>query len=606
MLDPGLTPTRLLHPSERAPLGIVSVRPPPSFLAIRTALRFLGWAGQGFWLRVTAGKDRRRVQARRLHLLLDELGGFWIKVGQLISTRTDIFSAELCEELSLLQDRAAGFSFEAVRQIIEAELGASLTNFFDAFDETPFAAASIGQIHKAHLRHENVWAAVKVQRPFVAETVKTYLLFVRRLVRVLEALSIWPHARWRDGYWELEHILQEEIDYRFESSNIRRIRKSLRRHNIYVPKVFHEYTTQRLLIMEFIEGVLMADWLHVMQSDPGRLGVWLVDNNIDQQLVARRLSLSMLRQMLEDNLYHGDLHPGNIILLRDSRIAFIDCGTVGFLELEYLDKFRLFLRSLFDLDYDKAADMIFLLSASLPVRTLDRAKEDLVRALRAWGGRTFVEELAYKEKSVANAWQECSKVYFDYKCTFSWQLLRIVRAMTTLDASLMQLYPEVNSTQLGREYFRLAERRTMKRKFGSRKALRQTVLNLGLLSELPEKAAELAFFYSTLARRQVRVFEGATSKVANLFAVLFGNLELSCAVAGLMILLVLLDRHAPQVAASVMGGVLHRAVQAAPKWGTDAWLLVLALDTYLGWTFARLRQRFRQSEVYRANTPSDT
>jgi ubiquinone biosynthesis protein len=111
VLDPGLTPTRLLLASERAPVAIVKVRRPPSFLVMRTAVRFLGWAAQGFWLRITATKSRRCEQTRRLRLLMDDLGGFWIKVGQLISTRTDTFSAELCEELSLLQDRAAGVSF---------------------------------------------------------------------------------------------------------------------------------------------------------------------------------------------------------------------------------------------------------------------------------------------------------------------------------------------------------------------------------------------------------------------------------------------------------------------------------------------------------------
>jgi hypothetical protein len=159
---------------------------------------------------------------------------------------------------------------------------------------------------------------------------------------------------------------------------------------------------------------------------------------------------------------------------------------------------------------------------------------------------------------------------------------------------------------LGREYFRLAERRGLRRKFGSRKALRQIMMNLAIMSELPGKAAELAFFHSTLARRQARVFEGATSKIANLFAVLFGNLALLCAVVGLTIVLVLLDRHAPQVAAAIVGGVVHRWVEAAPQWGMHTWLLVLALDVYLGWTFARLRRRFRRSEVERANAPSST
>ena len=597
-LDSSLIPTRLLHPSERPAVEVLKVRPPPRFLTARTCLQFFGWAMRGLWLRITARQGRRAEQARRLRLLFDELGGFWIKVGQLMSLRSDVFSAELCQELSILQDRASGFPFDIARRIAEAELGIPLSQVFDAFEETPFAAASIGQIHKAHLAYEDVWVAVKVQRPFVAEVVADELALVRWIIRCMEVLSILSHAQWRDAYWELEHILHEEVDYRFEASNIRRMRKTLRRHNIIVPRVFDRYSSRRLLVMEFVEGALMADYLQLMKTDPDRLAAWLVENNIDQQRVAHRLCLSMFRQVLEDNLYHGDLHPGNIILLRDSRIALIDCGTVGFLDREYLGKFRLFLRSHFDLDYDKAADVLFLLSTSLPTRNLDRAKEDLVRVLRAWGARTFVKQLPYKEKSVADAWQECNAVYLRYKCSSSWEILRILRALTTLDASLMHLYPEANYTQLGRQYFRQAERRALI-SFGKRKSLKQVLMNLAIATELPAKAAELAFFGASLARKQAKVFEGATTKVANLFAVLFGNLSLACAIAGVLIVLVLLDRHAPTSVEAIMHGLVFRTVRTAPAFATDTWLALLALDVYLAWTFAGLRRRFGRTEMVR-------
>ena len=599
MLDPSLIPTRLLRPAERPPVEVVKVVPPPNFLAARTCFRFLGWAIRGLWLRIVATQGRQAAQARRLRLLFDELGGFWIKVGQLMSIRSDLFSAELCQELSMLQDRATGFPFEIARRIAEGELGTPLSQVFDLFEEAPFAAASIGQLHKAHLRYENVWVAVKVQRPFVAKVMAAELKLVRRIATWLERLSIWPHARWRDGYWELEHILNEEVDYRFEASNIRRIRKSLRRHGIFVPKVFDRYCSQRLLVMEFVEGALMADYLHLMKADPGRLAAWLVENNVDQQRVARSLALSMFRQIVEDNLYHGDLHPGNIILLRDSRIALIDCGTVGFLELEYFEKFRLFIRSLVELDYDKAADMVFLLSTSLPIRNLDRTKEGMIRGLRAWGARTFVRQLPYSEKSVANAWQEISRVYFHYKCTFEWQILRVHRAINTLDASLMHLYPEANYTALGRRYFQQAERRSLT-KLLTRRSRKNMLMNLAIASKLPEKASELAFFYAALARKQAKVFEGATTKAANLFAVLFGNLSLACVLSAAGIVLVLLDRHASAIVEPILKGTIYRAVHAAPAFESDTWLLLLALAVYLGWTFAKLRRRFNRKEVDRA------
>jgi ubiquinone biosynthesis protein len=601
MLDPSLIPTRLLYPAERPPVEVVKVQAPPRFPAARGCYRLLGWAMRGLILRVTARKSAYSEQARRLRLLFDELGGFWIKLGQFISLRRDLFSPELCNELSMLQDRAAGFPFDVAKRIAEAELEAPLSEVFDAFEEKPFAAASIGQVHKAHLRYEDIWVAVKVQRPFVAEVIARELTFFRWIVSLLEALSIRPHARWRDGYRELKHILQEEVDYRFEASSIRRIRRTLRRHNIFVPKVFSRYSSRRLLVMEFIEGALMTDYLHLMKTDPGRLAVWLAENNIDLRQIAHRLWLSLLRQILEDNLYHGDLHPGNIILLRDSRIALIDCGTVGSLDLDYLQKYRLFSRALWELDYDKAADMCFLLCASVPIKDLERAKEDLIWVLHAWSSRTFVKQLPYEEKSVANCWQVCNEVFLRYQCTFEWGIFRVIRAINTLDASLMYLHPEVNYTKLGQQYVRKAQQRALRR-FGTRGSLRKLLENFTIAAELPGKISELTFFTTGVARKQAKVFEGATSKVANLFAVLFNNLKLVCVLTGIGILLVLLDRHAPAIVAPIMKGIVRRIVRAAPAFESDTWLLLLAVDAYLAWILGKLGQRFGRHEVERART----
>src|SRR6202023_953769 len=128
-----------------------------------------------------------------------------------------------------------------------------------------------------------------------------------------------------------------------------RIRKTLRRHRILVPQVFEQYSAQRVLVMECVTGALMAEYLNALQADPRSIAAWCRENNVSPTRVARRLHLFMLRQIVEDTLCRGDLHPETVILLRDSRIALIDCGTVGLLELEYLQKFRLFMNSLVEL-----------------------------------------------------------------------------------------------------------------------------------------------------------------------------------------------------------------------------------------------------------------
>jgi ubiquinone biosynthesis protein len=595
MIDPNLIPTRLVHPDERPAVTIVDVVPPSRFLAWRIFYLLSKWALVSFWLR-SRGQQGRIEAAIRLRRTFEQLGGIWLKVGQLISLRIDVFSPELCAELAKLQDRANGFPFDFVRRIVEGELGAPLTRYFDEFEEKPFSAASIGQLHMAHLRLENVWVAVKVQRPYLVEYFIRELALIGRITNTLHRLSIWRHVRWRSLHWELQHILEEEIDHRFEASNIRRMRKSLRRHNIYVPRVFGSYCSRRVLVMEFITGALMSDYIHMSQTDPAGLMSWVDTNNIDPQLLGRRLGLSLMRQVLEDNLYHGDLHPGNIILLRDSRVALIDFGAIGFLEQEYLEKFRLFLKSLATRNYDKAADIAFLLSTTLPVKDLEPIKEELVRSLHAWGTRTFVKDLPYEVKSVERAWTEISRIYARHQCTHAWEILRIRRAFSTLDASIMVLYPDANHTKLAQQYFREAQRRLGK-KIRSAKTIRERLTSIAIAWEtLPEKAAETLFFTASLVRRQAKVFEGETTKFANLFAVLFGKLVLLSALAGVFMLLLLLERYSPALVESMLRGPVYRAIHAAPELATDTWLVLLAADAYVCWTFMKLRRRFARKE----------
>ena len=161
----------------------------------------------------------------------------------------------------------------------------------------------------------------------------------------------------------------------------------------------------------------------------------------------------------------------------------------------------------------------------------------------------------------------------------------------------MHLYPDANHMKLFQQYFRQAERRAI-RKFGNLKSLRRRLPGIAVAAEtLPEKVAETLFFTAAMVRKQAKVFEGETTKLANLFAVLFGNLVLVSAALGLFVALVLLDRHVSTIVEPIMKGVVYRAVQAGPPLETDTWLVLLAVDAYLCWTFAKLRRRFRRKEV---------
>jgi len=459
MLKAKLIPTPLIEHHERESITIETRLRPVRFQSIRVAGRFLHLWGTLFWLRLT-GRYHPEICAQRLRQLFEELGGLWVKVGQLLSLRADILDEAICRELSRLQYRAIGFPPQTARAIIEADLGQPLDAVFTEFEMAPLAAASICQVHKAVLRYTETPVVVKVQRPEAAQSFQRDMALVRFLIRRLIGFGVAPHLRWRDFLWELEQIMLEELDYRYEASHLRRMKASLHGHRVYVPKVYQQLCTPRVLVMEFIAGVLMSDYITVRHHDPARLIAWLEANNVKPAKVASRLFCSTLRQLLEDNLFHADLHPGNILLLKNSRIALIDLGTVGTVEQEFLRTYRLSLNALVSRDFARAADYTLHYAPETPTNIM-RLREDLIRCYRLWEAKTHLRSMDYHQKSLGSVGTESGQVLMAYKVPVNWALLKISRTMTTLDASLSHLMPSASYTRLFKTYLRQAQKRQL-------------------------------------------------------------------------------------------------------------------------------------------------
>jgi ubiquinone biosynthesis protein len=594
MLNRRLLPSRLPEFTKRKTITVREPRQPSFALLMRVWILFIWYFIQVTWLRVR-GRLTGAESGRRLRDALERLGGLWIKFGQLLSLRTDVFSYEFCRELGRLQDQVTAFPPRVAKQIIEAELGGPLERYFDKFDEAPLAAASIGQVHLARLPGQGAYVSVKVQRPYTDWEFVRELALVRLVVRAARSLWFVPDLRWDEMLWELEQIVTEETDYRFEASNMTRMRKSLRRHRVYVPKVFRPYCTKQVLVTEFIDGVLMADYIRLLQDDPLRCAVWCEENNIRPRLVARRLYNSQLRQLLEDNLFHGDPHPGNIVLLRDSRVALIDFGTVGSMEREYHQKIELLTRAIAEQDYSKSADLLFLLAGALPARDLVDAKQELIRGLRAWERRAFTEGIPYREKSMSSISNELIKIMFRHGCVADWSFLRITRAQDTMDQCLMHLDPNANYIRLTRQYIRLAERRAKRRALRLNQLRQYAMMLTGALTILG-RAAENAMLQGWLIRRQVQVFKGRTSKVSHFFAVVLGRGAQLVVVAGILLALAFLHQHysswVPAPITQLFGGILR----AAPGLDYVTWLLVLVIMFFAYRTFSRLKKDLSRKE----------
>lgn len=252
---------------------------------------------------------------RRVRKTALRLQGLMVKVGQFLSSRTDILPTSFTGELRSLQDAVPGVPFESIRRVVEVELGSDLRSNFSFFEEKPLAAASLGQVHVAALS-QGGHVAVKILRPGIERLASIDLGALRLVTRVLERFTrVGRRLQAVSLYKEFAATVREELDYRREAAHLLRFsRQFADRDDIVVPRCFSSYSTRRVLVMEFIEGtkVTNLEQLNAVGADIPSVVELIVD--------------SYLEQVLEHGFIHVDPHPGNLLVLPNSRLCYLDFG----------------------------------------------------------------------------------------------------------------------------------------------------------------------------------------------------------------------------------------------------------------------------------------
>ena len=255
--------------------------------------------------------------AERIRLVLEELGPSFIKLGQIASTRVDLIPESIIRELEKLQDNVAPVPFENIKKSIEQELGQPLHELYKTFSPAPLASASIGQVHTAEL-HNGEKVAVKVRRPNIEEKIDIDLRILADLTKLMEEKLDWAKAyRLSDIAEEVSRSIRLELDYTEEAWNMEKIRRQLKDSPYCViPSVYWELTTKKVLTMDYIEGTRLLDFaVQAYEAEKKQMAQQFVD--------------CMFRQIFIDGFFHGDPHPGNIIITKDNKIALIDFGMAG-------------------------------------------------------------------------------------------------------------------------------------------------------------------------------------------------------------------------------------------------------------------------------------
>ena len=411
------------------------------YITLRRFLQIIGITIK-FLLRVLFSKIWRRKSPKPggnpsggvgvlVRLLIEELGPTFIKFGQILSTRVECPEA-LKKELEKLQEHVPPFSYEEVEDIIEEEMAAPIEELFISFDKEPLAAASLGQVHKAVLkdgRNRQKRVAVKIQRPDIESIIEVDLVLLDVLACLIDKLF----PRLRSSH--LPEIvdafgtsLRREIDYILEGRNADKIAENFKNDDTaYIPKVYWDYTSKRVITEEFVDGIRINDF-----EAMDRVG-------LDKYEIALNTTRAYLKMIHEDGFLQADPHPGNLYVLEDNIIVFLDFGMIERIEDKLLDKLGDLI-----LAFD-SNDPVRLTKEIMRMHTGGRDEIDVERLELEMGtfiDRHFVDgKMPLGQRGVGHIMDDLTKTVFGYGVRLPRPLVLVFKTYLYVEVLANQLYP---------------------------------------------------------------------------------------------------------------------------------------------------------------------
>lgn len=526
---------------------------------------------------------------------LSRLGMLWIRLAQMVLIQTRWLASPLGPLVFNLKASGRVISYSRVRQIIEETLGPKrpFESCFTQFERSPFAASDTSQTHRALLKNEQCWVAVKVQHPDALDLFRMDLGFIRVMIWFCNRLGIFRELRWNDFYQELREIGTQELNYQFEKTALSTLSKQLRGQPMYVPEVFFAYSSSRVLCMEFIQGALLADIADLKQVDPSRLQNWLDVNQIQLNHVAKRFFQAMYRQIFEANFFHNDLNFHNIILLKNNRFALIECRSTGSLDRELLQKKLLYLNYLAKGDFVTAAEIHFLFGKRLPRVNLERVKESLIRIWRRWEMKAFVRTIPYDERSFTTMYGEVNETLTRERFSAVWFLSKLNTSLIGMDLCMAVLDSNFNPIIQMRRYFReAAGRKTVQQ---VRELPSRITANLDVLHAFPEKMEEFNLLRESLMRRQALVIHGSSNKLVALAEMGISLIRFFCIIGLFYSILGLARPWFPEGVALILGAQLGYGLEWLDNLGSFS-LELLAVMFAVTWIYLFLQARHLKSD----------
>jgi ubiquinone biosynthesis protein len=374
---------------------------------------------------------RERVEGltdfERLRMACEELGPTFIKMGQILSTRSDLIPVDLVRELTKLQDNVPAFPFAQVKEIVEQELCAPLDALFAHFDDTPLAAASIGQVHRARLvTGESV--IVKIQRPGIRKIIEVDLEILFHLATLMEKnieeAEIYRPTRVVD---EFARSIEKEINYKIEAQHAERFARQFTGNEaIYIPRIFNETSTGRVLTMEYVDGIKASDVDMLEQA------------GLDRKLIAARGADVTFEQIFKFGFFHADPHPGNICILPGNVICYLDFGMMGYIDKRSMETFADIIIGYARRDEAAIADAV--------LRIVEWDDPPDRRALES-DIASFIDLYLYKplkDMHMGEILQELLDLFTRHRLRLPPDIFFMIKAMTEVEGLGLMLDPDFN------------------------------------------------------------------------------------------------------------------------------------------------------------------
>ncbi len=435
-------------------------------LPVLSVFKGLIWLNPFYW-RV---RKQHLSRGERLRLALEALGPLFVKFGQILSTRADILPDDLLESLAKLQDQVKAFDSAIAIQTIESELGGPIAQFFDHFEATAFASASISQVHAARLKTgEEV--IIKVLRPQIREAIAQDIGILKSFARFLERISSSARRIHASGIVdELNRTLQNELDLVKEAANASQLRRQFSQDSsLYIPKIYWEVTRTKVLVMERVYGIAVGDTTTLQAQGFSLLEVATVGIQ------------AFYTQVFRNAFFHADMHPGNIFIAPRSQAhpcwILIDFGIVGTLSKE--DQYYLAANFLafIDRDYRRVAEL-HLESGWVPTNVRVDVLESAIR-----GVCEPIFELPQNQISMGQTLFRLIKIAREFKMEVMPELLLLQKTLVNVEGLARRLAPEINMWLIARPILE----KWMKSKLGWRSLLQRFKEQLPTLNErLPE------------------------------------------------------------------------------------------------------------------------